>query len=92
MTHADVLVLLKIDLQISASAYDDYLASLIDASAEYIKTEGITLNLDRSGDVDLLRMYAAYLYRQRSEPDMQMPRALRYNLNNRLLSEKAAIR
>ena len=36
----------------------------------------------------LVEMYAAYLYRRRREENVQMPRMLRWALNNRLFSQK----
>lgn len=85
-----ILVPLKIDLQISSDALDSYLLDLIHAAQEYIKTEGITLSGSDPGDVMLVAMYAAYLYRERRNTgdDSKMPRMLRWALNNRLFSQK----
>ena len=88
MTAADILTILKIDLQISSSALDDYLSGLIDAARAFIIREGITL-ADTPEDAQLVEMYAAYLYRCRRDTAMQMPRMLRWALNNRLFSSKA---
>lgn len=85
-----VLAILKIDLQISVDAYDDYLQQIINAAEKFIETEGITLDATRPDDVYLVAMYAAWLYRQRREMSgPAMPRALRWALNNRLFSQKA---
>lgn len=59
----------------------------IDASIEFIEREGITLNYDQIGDLMLVVMYASYLYDKRHDGVSIMPRALRYNLNNRLFQE-----
>lgn len=85
-----ILVPLKIDLQISSDALDSYLLDLIHAAQEYIKTEGITLSGSDPGDVMLVEMYAAYLYRERRNTGdaSNMPRMLRWALNNRLFSQK----
>lgn len=85
-----ILVPLKIDLQISSDALDSYLLDLIHAAQEYIKTEGITLSGSVPGDVMLVEMYAAYLYRERRNTGdaSKMPRMLRWALNNRLFSQK----
>lgn len=85
-----ILVPLKIDLQISSDALDSYLLDLIHAAQEYIKTEGITLSGSDPGDVMLVEMYAAYLYRERRNTGdaSKMPRMLRWALNNRLFSQK----
>lgn len=88
MTDAEILTLLKTDLQISATAYDDLLASMITSAKSFIATEGITLNAGDVADCNLVRMYAAYLYRNRADDKFGMPRMLRYALNNRLLHEK----
>lgn len=66
----------------------------IDSAQEYIKREGITLQ-DTIGDATLQVMYAMWLYDKRKTTGSKytsyyiqnMPRMLRYNLNNRLLQE-----
>lgn len=88
MTDNDILEILKVDLQLSTNAIDNYLSTLIEAAKSYIATEGIRLNENNTGDVNLVVMYAAYLYRKRRESNAQMPRMLRWALNNRLFSEK----
>lgn len=88
MTNDAILISLKIDLQISTSAMDEYLFNLMDEAREKIKEEGITLSDSSISDGMLVEMYAAYLYRHRKSGDA-MPRMLRYALNNRLFSEKA---
>lgn len=90
MTDDEILKILKIDLQVSSTALDTYLNGLIGAAKEYISTEGITLT-EKEGDAQLVEMYAAYLYRRRREENVQMPRMLRWALNNRLFSEKAQV-
>lgn len=89
MTDAELLTMTKLNLQISSTAFDDYLSTLlIPAAQEAITSEGITLDLDTLTDCNLVIMYASYLYRKRIESDMGMPRMLRYAMNNRLFSEK----
>ena len=93
MTTSDILVLLKINLQLSVTAYDALLRKYIDSAIEAIKREGITLSESQPGwysteDAMLIESYAAYLFRSRDQ-DKGMPRSLRYLLNNRLFSEKA---
>lgn len=75
---------------VSSSALDTYLQTLIASAKDYISTEGITL-ADSQSDGMLVEMYAAYLYRRRREENVQMPRMLRWALNNRLFSEKGAV-
>lgn len=82
-----MLTPLKIDLNISASAYDDRLLSRLQTAAERITSMGITLG-DTESDKDLVLMYAAWLWRERITGD-PMGRMLQQALNNRLLGEKA---
>lgn len=78
---------MKVDLQVSSSALDLYLLVLITSARAYIAQEGITL-ADTAQDAMLVEMYAAYLYRRRREENVQMPRMLRWALNNRLFGQK----
>ena len=88
MADEEILVALKIDLQIATDKMDIYLGQLIQAARAYIQTEGITLDCS-TGDGMLVEMYSAYLYRRRREENVAMPRMLRWALNNRLFSQKA---
>lgn len=88
MLNEEILIPLKIDLQISTDAQDGYLEHLIELARRNIETEGITVQDDIS-DGMLVEMYAAHLYRTRRAP-APMPRMLRWALNNRLFSEKGA--
>lgn len=89
MSEQDILKILKIDLQVSVNALDEYLLFLISSAKEFILKEGITLATSQD-DALLVEMYAAYLYRKRKEQQNEMPRMLRWALNNRLFSEKGA--
>lgn len=90
MQITELLALIKLDLQITSTAYDNYLINLLNASVDFIEKEGITLNFTSIADNQLIVMYAAYLFRKRTdEKGAGMPRMLRYALNNRLFSEKA---
>lgn len=89
MTDAEILTVLKIDLQVSSAALDVYLEPLISAAKDYITTEGIHLS-DNYSDSMLVEMYAAYLYRKRREDNAQMPRMLRWALNNRLMQQRGS--
>lgn len=64
------------------------LKTYIQSSADYIETEGVTLDLDVISDDILVVMYASWLYDRRKDGVAIMPRMLRYNLNNRLFKEK----
>lgn len=83
MTNAEILVPLKIDLQISSAALDDYLEQLIETARNMISKEGIIL-ADSVADGMIVEMYAAYLYRKRRDPAAGMPRMLRWALNNKV--------
>lgn len=86
MTDNDILTILKVDLQVSSGALDSYLLTLIEAARGYIRQEGVALSAS-SEDSLLVEMYAAYLYRQRRNEDTQMPRMLRWALNNKIIGE-----
>ena len=92
MKNEDILRMLKMDLGISANAYDKYLLNLIELSKAAIKKEGINIPEENGSctieDGMLIQMYSAYLYRKRKEETASMPRSLRYALNNRLFSQK----
>lgn len=88
MNNDDILKMLKMDLTITANAYDSFLLHLIELSKAAIEKEGVVLETTSVEDGMLVEMYAAYLYRKRREENAAMPRSLRYALNNRLLSQK----
>lgn len=89
MTAAELLTMTKLNLEIPAAntLFDEYISNLIDAAKQMISREGIVLT-ESIEDDNLVVMYAAYLYRKRAEDTPQMPRMLRYALNNRLFSQK----
>ena len=93
MTKADILTILKSDLDIAqtSTTKDALLNNLIDVSQAAISKEGITLTDPLTTEEGtLIEMYAAFLYRKRKETTQTMPRSLRYMLNNMLLSQKGA--
>ncbi len=90
MATEQLLQILKLDLQLMSTAYDQLLLALIDEAICAISGEGITLDLECSRDIGLVRMYAAWLYRARGLTDPEktaMPRMLRIALNNRRVRE-----
>lgn len=87
MTNSDILAMLKSNLQLMGSAWNEYLTQLIEVSKREIEREGIELYTSDVDDVNLIVMYASYLYRKRNT-DGPMPRMLRYALNNRLFAGK----
>lgn len=98
MNSAAILTMLKANLEIATASHDAYLSQLIEAAYKYIAQEGITITktvteddyvIEDIGDCNLIVMYAAYLYRKRADEGApQMPRMLRYALNNRLFAQK----
>lgn len=84
---AVLLPLLKIDLGITATAFDDRLTSALETAMERISAEGATLQAT-TGDRDLVLMYAAWLWRCRVD-QAPMGRMLRQALNNRVIRETA---
>lgn len=82
MTHSEKVAALKVDLQITTTAYDDRLGQYIDSAASEIKREGYTLRATIADD-NLQIMYAAWLWRRRDTGE-GMPRMIRWELNNRL--------
>ena len=92
-----LLTMLKYNLEIitdymdadAKSQKDAQLGYYIDSAVAFIEREGITLDYENIGDLMLITMYAQFLYDKRMNGVSVMPRALRYNLNNRLFQEKA---
>ena len=84
------LALLKANVSaIGSTLYDDLFLSLLSSAKSMIEREGITLDLDTQEDNQLVVGYATWLFQQRERPEMPMPRWLRYNLNNKVLQQKA---
>ena len=94
MTNAEILTILKSDLDIAATSTtkDALLNNLITLSISAITREGITLTDPMTVEEGtLVEMYAAFLYRKRKESTQTMPNSLRFMLNNMLLQQKARI-
>lgn len=87
MTETTMLEMLKIDLGISTTAYDQRLTQYLEAAKVAIEIEGITIDPTVISDGNLVVMYAAWLWRKRDTAE-RMPRMLRWQLNNRLFYEK----
>ena len=101
MTSADILSMLKVNLEIANNTFDTYLGQLMRVALKSIEREGITIEISKTDDdfsvediedCNLIVMYAAYLYRKRAEDTATMPRMLRYALNQRLFSQKAKVK
>ena len=87
-TAEQLLPALKIDLGVTATAFDDRLKARLDTAMERITAEGVTLQASEQ-DKDLVLMYAAWLWRSRVD-QAPMGRMLRLALNNRVIAQKAA--
>lgn len=84
------LALLKTNVgAIGSTIYDDLFLSLLSSAKSMIEREGIVLDLDAADDNNLIVGYATWLFQQREQPNMEMPRWLRYNMNNRVFHQKA---
>lgn len=104
-TKQIILTMLKQGLEIitdymdaeSRAAKELELMQYIDSAITFIDREGITLVDADTSDQMLVSMYAMWLYDKRKTTGSKytsyyiqnMPRMLRYNLNNRLMQEKA---
>ena len=87
MNESTMLQMLKIDLGITTTAYDERLSQYLTSARDAITKEGITLDDSVISDGNLVVMYAAWMWRKR-DTNEGMPRMLRWQLNNRLFSEK----
>lgn len=83
----DCLELLKTDLGITTTAYDERLEMVINAAIQAITGEGITLDSNDVMDIQLVVMYSSWFWNKRRNGE-GMPRMLRYALNNKLFGKK----
>ena len=77
---------LRADLGITTEAFADRLTDYLKTAGEEIRREGAVLG-SASDDDDLVVMYAAWRWRRRATGE-EMPRMLRYALNNKIFSQK----
>ena len=90
MTTEQILAMVKTDLGISTTTrYDDRLKQNIETAKIEIEREGATLDLDNIDHVNIVAMYAEWLWRRR-DTGSGMPRMIRYALNNLVFSQKMA--
>lgn len=82
MTYEDLLEMLKVDLGISTTAYDERLLQYLKTAAAELRREGVTLT-DSVDDGHLQIMYAAWMWRKRDTGE-GLPRMLRWQINNRV--------
>ncbi|MBR6353559.1 MAG: hypothetical protein IKS25_05470 [Oscillospiraceae bacterium] len=85
MTSFDMLSMLKVDLGIRTQAYDPRLLNYIESAKQAITREGVTLT-ESAEDSMLVVRYAGWIWRRR-DTGSDMPRDLRWALNNRIFSE-----
>lgn len=87
MSNEQMLAMLKIDLGITATAYDERLAQYLKTAQDEIEREGAMLSpSDDIADANLVIQYAAWMWRKRDTGE-GMPRMIRWQINNRLFSE-----
>lgn len=86
MTETEILASLKIDLGITATAYDDRLLQYIRAAEKSITSEGVTLDFNDIEHIQLIIMYATWQWKKR-ETGQGMPRMVRYQLNNLIFKQ-----
>lgn len=88
MNAEQKLAVLKINLQLLTDSNDIYLKELLKQAESLMAREGI-IN-DYTNDYDMAVVdYAAFLFRKRANGEKQMPKHLRYELNNILFSQKS---
>lgn len=90
MTDADKVTMLKVDLGITTTAYDERLENYLQTARKMMAREGVVLTQDAAetvDDINLNIMYAAWLWRKRDTGE-GMPRMLRWELNNRVFDLK----
>lgn len=72
------------------TANDEYLFHLLELAEQLITREGIQVE-DSTEYSGIQIQYAAYLFRKRASDETVMPRFLRWELNNLLVSQKGRI-
>lgn len=95
MTRETLITIIMADLNILAASetVNNLLGHLLESARSYVSTEGLPVATGTAEDpysiedADILRMYVAWLYRKRATGE-EMPRMLRYALNNRIFSTK----
>lgn len=90
MTDAELLTCTKQDLQLMTYANDTLITNLIAMAKKAIATEGIVLTPGNIEHDMLIVQYAAYLFRGRAAENTEMPRFLRWQMNNVLFTQKGA--
>lgn len=89
MTSAELLAMLKVDLGITTTAYDERLEQYLQTAEAEIQRQGATVSTDYVDHCNIIIMYAAWMWRKRDTGE-GMPRMVRYALNNLVFSQKMA--
>ena len=88
MSDNTMLAMLKVDLGITTTAYDERLAQYLKTAKDEIEREGLTLSpTDNLADANLVIQYAAWTWRKRDTGE-GMPRMIRWQINNRLFERE----
>ena len=85
-----MLTMLKVDLGITTDAYDERLNQYLASAKSMISREGVFLDETAPEDMQIIVMYAAWLWRRRDAGE-GMPRMIRWALNNRVFGEKMGV-
>jgi len=85
-----MLTMLKVDLGITTDAYDGRLNQYLASAKSMISREGVFLDETAPEDMQIIVMYAAWLWRRRDAGE-GMPRMIRWALNNRVFGEKMGV-
>lgn len=91
MNNAELLVVLKSDLQMTTTANDQFLGKLLGLAQELMQREGIKVDENSIEHQMVQVQYAAYLFRRRAGSETAMPRFLRYELNNLVIGQKGNV-
>lgn len=91
MDDVEKLEVLKLNLQRTGTKLDPLLRQMLAQAANHLTQTGITLQTDDPGDDALQIDYAAYLYNRRKGLATKMPEYLKWDINNRLFSQKGRV-
>ena len=80
-TYTALLTMVKTDLGIKATAYDTRLTQYIKSAKSAVEREGASLSSESVEDLQLVAMYAGWLWRKRDTGE-GMPLMIRWLLNN----------
>ena len=89
MSDNELLAMIKVDLGLTVTNYDERLLQYIAGAKKEIAREGAEIKPEDIDHCNLIVMYAAWMWRNR-DTGTGMPRMVRYALNNLVLSQKMA--